>query len=130
MPQLRTVKAKINYYPPDGPNVFYPGTAGYQRRNFDTKDVQIADVRGAEDNFDLDKNGFQIVNYDWTEFGVDDPDQQVRDIVYRESIEMLKKLCVDKLVHAGVLGLRSSSLTTMQHWRHGCHSLLASSSTT
>ena len=64
--QLRTVEATINYFPPNGPTRINPGTAGYQRRKFDSKIVDITDVRGAEDDFNLDKNGFQKVKNMWT----------------------------------------------------------------
>ena len=91
---LRTVETTINYYPPDGPKVFYPGTAGYQRRKFDSKTIQMNDIRGAEDRYVLDKNGFQLVKNNWTEVKVDDSDQHVRSVVYPETVDMLKKLCV------------------------------------
>ena len=89
---VRTVTAKINYYPPDGPRVFYPGTAGYQKRNFDTKSVQINDVRGSEEQFTLDKNGFQVVTNPWTQIGLNDDKEKVESIVYPETVEMLKKM--------------------------------------
>lgn len=89
---LKTVDATVNYYPPDGPKVFYPGTAGYQRRKFDSRTIPIADIRGAEDNFELERNGFQVVKYDWTEFPLDAPNDKVKEIVYPETIDMLKKL--------------------------------------
>lgn len=88
----RTVEAKINYYPPDGPKVFYPGTAGYQRRNFDTRSVPINDIRGSEDLFTLDKNGFQVVQNNWTEIGLNDNKEKIESIVYPETIDMLKKV--------------------------------------
>lgn len=88
----RTVEAKINYYPPDGPKVFYPGTAGYQRRNFDTRSVPINDIRGSEDLFSLDKNGFQVVKNNWTEIGLNDHKEKVESIVYPETIDMLKRV--------------------------------------
>lgn len=54
------VEAQINYFPPDGPKIFYPGTAGYQRRKFDTRTMRIKDVRSATEELNLDKNGFQL----------------------------------------------------------------------
>lgn len=88
----RPVEAKINYYPADGPKVFYPGTAGYQRRNFDTRSMPINDVRGSEHEFSLDKNGFQVVKNNWTEIGLNDSKERVESIVYPETIELLRRM--------------------------------------
>jgi hypothetical protein len=40
--------------------VFYPGTAGYQRRKFDVKPTMINDLQGQEYKFTLEKNGFVV----------------------------------------------------------------------
>lgn len=62
----------INYFDISNDRVFYPGTAGYQRRKFDTKPVTINDLRGQEQDFTLDKNGFQVLKAHWSEHDVED----------------------------------------------------------
>ena len=94
MTQLKTVDSTINYFPADGPKKIYPGTAGYQRRKFDPRTVSIIDIRGAEEHFKLETNGFQVVRNKWPETKVDAPDQQVKDVVYPETRRLLKQLYV------------------------------------
>ena len=92
MTQLRTVESTINYFPVDGPKKIYPGTAGYQRRKFDPRTVNITDIRGTEDDFKLDINGFEVVRNKWPETRVDATDQQVKNVVYPETTRLLKQL--------------------------------------
>jgi hypothetical protein len=92
--QPRTVESTINYFPSDGPKKIYPGTAGYQRRKFDPRTVSITDIRGAEEHFKLETNGFQVVRNKWPETKVDATDQQVKDVVYPETRRLLKQLYV------------------------------------
>lgn len=94
MTQLRAVESTIQYFPADGPRRVYPGTAGYQRRKFDSRRVQIEDIRGSEDKFTLDVNGFQVVTNQWSETKVGATDQQVKATVYPETIRMLKQMYV------------------------------------
>lgn len=86
------VEAQINYFPPDGPRVFYPGTAGYQRRHFDTRTVPFADVRDSTEDITLDKNGFQLARNNWTPINTDDDKDTIRETVYAETSAFLKKL--------------------------------------
>lgn len=89
-----TVEARINYFPPDGPRIFYPGTAGYQRRNFDARYVQVKDIRAAREDLTLDKCGFQVVHNDWTPIDPNGDAEQIRKVVYSETADFLKKLWV------------------------------------
>lgn len=86
------VEAQINYFPPDGPKIFYPGTAGYQRRTFDTRTVPFHDVREAKEELTLDKSGFQLAQNNWTQITADDDKDHIRELVYAETTEFLKKL--------------------------------------
>ncbi|KAK5113357.1 hypothetical protein LTR62_003456 [Meristemomyces frigidus] len=86
------VEARINYFPPDGPRIFYPGTAGYQRRVFDTQTIQVNDTREAQEDLTLDKCGFQVVHNDWTPIDPDGDPEHIRKVVYSETIDFLKKL--------------------------------------
>jgi hypothetical protein len=87
-----TVEARINYFPENGHKLIFPGTAGYQRRPFDPKIVNVTDIRGSEDNFELEKNGFQVVKGTWTPTKVADAHEQVKAVAYPECAEMLKEL--------------------------------------
>ena len=89
---LRSVDATVNYYPPDGPKVFYPGTAGYQRRKFDSRVIPITDLRGAEGDYNLYKNGFQVVKSEWTDVSEEEDSSRVKEIVYKETVAMLKNV--------------------------------------
>lgn len=86
------VEAQINYFPPDGPKIFYPGTAGYQRRHFDTRTVQFNDVRTTKEDLTLDKSGFQLAKNNWTKITTDDDKDHIREVVYAETTDFLKRL--------------------------------------
>lgn len=66
----------INYFDLSNERVFYPGTAGYQRRKFDTKPTTIHDLRGQEQDFTLEKNGFVVLKANWSEEDVEDTPEQ------------------------------------------------------
>jgi hypothetical protein len=70
----------------------YPGTAGYQRRKLDPRIVNVTDIRGSEDQYTLDGNGFQVVQHGWTPTKVDDSDAEIRAHVYPETVELLKQM--------------------------------------
>ncbi len=88
------VTTNINYFDLSNERVFYPGTAGYQRRKFDTKPMTINDVRGHEDSFTLDKNGFQFLKGDWSEEDVEDTPEHIQNVVFPETIAAVKKAYV------------------------------------
>lgn len=91
---LMAVETVINYFDLSNDRVFYPGTAGYQRRKFDVKPTIINDVRGREDDFTLDKNGFQILQGIWSEADVEDIPEHIKDVVFPETIAAVKQACV------------------------------------
>lgn len=74
--------------------VFYPGTAGYQRRKFDTRPMPIHDLRGREDDFTLDTNGFQVLKGLWSEADVRDEPEYINNVVFPETIEAVKQAYV------------------------------------
>jgi hypothetical protein len=88
------VETIINYFHLDNPRVFYPGTAGYQRRKFDKKTTTINDVRGREDDFTLDKNGFVVLKGGWSEEDVEDTPEHIQNVVFPETIEKVKQAYV------------------------------------
>jgi hypothetical protein len=90
------VNTTLNYYlePSQGGSTsFYPGTAGNYRRKFNEQAVQVTDLRGSENNFRLDKQGFQVRRHICTEKDFADEDV-VKDVVYKEISELLKKVYV------------------------------------
>lgn len=88
------VETIINYFDLSNDRVFYPGTAGYQRRKFDTKSVIINDLRGREDEFTLDKNGFRVLKRHWSEEDVEDEPEHIKKVVFPETIEAVKQTYV------------------------------------
>ena len=94
MATLVSVPSIINYFPQDGPKHVYPGTAGYQRRTFDSRKVQVKDIRGSEKDFSLEKNGFQVAKNKWTEIGVHEENDRVCEVVYPETLKFLTKMYV------------------------------------
>lgn len=88
------VETVINYFDLSNERVFYPGTAGYQRRKFDTKSTIINDLRGREQDFTLDKNGFQVIKGHWSEEDVNDEPDHIKNVVFPEVIERVKQVYV------------------------------------
>ena len=88
---MAAVETNINYFHLDNDRVFYPGTAGYQRRKFDVKPTMINDLRGQEDKFTLEKNGFAVLQGYWSEEDVEDTDDHIKNVVFPETIEAVKK---------------------------------------
>lgn len=84
-------EALINYFDLSNERVFYPGTAGYQRRKFDTKTATINDLRGREDEFTLEKNGFVVLKANWSEEDVEDTPEHIKNVVFPETIEKVKQ---------------------------------------
>jgi hypothetical protein len=88
----QTVDATVNYFPVDGERSVLAGTAGYQRRPFDPRTVKISNIRGHEDEFKLEKHGFQIVKDSWTQVDPDEQQKQIEDLLYPEAARILQKL--------------------------------------
>ena len=88
------VETIINYFHMDNDRVFYPGTAGYQRRKFDTKPMMINDLRGREEDFTLDRNGFRVLKGHWSEEDVIDEPEHINNVVFPETIEAVKQAYV------------------------------------
>lgn len=117
------VETTVNYFHPDEARVFYPGTAGYQRRRHNTRTVTINDLRGREQDFTLDKNGFQVLNARWSEQDVEDKPDHIRDVVFTETIEKVKQAYVllNTFVRSSTLGSLS-----VQNGCNRCPPLFAS----
>jgi hypothetical protein len=87
----------INYFDLSNERVFYPGTAGYQRRKFDTRPTTIHDLRGQEKEFTLEENGFVVLQANWSEEDVEDTPEHIQNVVFPETIEKVKQAYVYQL---------------------------------
>jgi hypothetical protein len=88
------IDTSLNYYldpARGGHSSFEPGTAGYFRRKFDKRPVQIHDIRGHTDDFNVSKQGFQLVKHTSAEKAYI-VDEEVKRIVYPEVEKLLKKV--------------------------------------
>ncbi|OAP55149.1 hypothetical protein AYL99_10849 [Fonsecaea erecta] len=86
------VQGTMNYYldpSKGGFTDFYPQTAGYFRRKYDPHPVQVADIRGIEKEFSLDKHGFAVVQHESEEKDFTD-DEQVKNRIFAEVAKLLQ----------------------------------------
>lgn len=87
------VQTKLNYYkdPGDGsaPEPSYVGKPETYERPTEPLDVTIHDIRGEEQNYTLDRNGFQIHRYPSIEKDFVD-DEQIKAQYYPETEQLLK----------------------------------------
>ncbi len=96
MAPTRVVDATLNYHldPSQGGTPFFiPGSAGNYRRKFNEVPVHIIDIRGSENEFRLDRQGFEVRRHICTEKDFANGDV-VKDVVYKETSELLKKVYV------------------------------------
>lgn len=92
----KTVETTLNYYldPSKGGHTSYQiGVSDYYRRKFEPHQAQIHDIRGREDQFDLERHGFQHHNHTSTEKDFDS-DEQVKKVVYPEVEQLIKEVYV------------------------------------
>jgi hypothetical protein len=94
LPKPRDVITTLHYYkdPADGgpPHASYTDRPETYYREPDSKQVTIHDIRGTEDQYTLDKTGFQIVKHASAEKGFLD-DDQIKQVYYPEVEDLLKK---------------------------------------
>lgn len=87
--------AQNHYLDPEkgGHTKYITGTASYFRRKFDERPVRIGDIRGREDQFNLNTQGFQYLES--STVGGDFRDsEKVKREVYPETEELLKQMYV------------------------------------
>nr|ANM86433.1 hypothetical protein [Cladonia uncialis subsp. uncialis]AUW31030.1 hypothetical protein [Cladonia uncialis subsp. uncialis] len=91
--EVHDVPTKLNYYkdPGDGsePAPSYVGKPETYEHPHEPLDVVVEDIRGREDQFTLDKNGFQIYRHASKEKEFTD-DDQVKSVYYPETEQLLK----------------------------------------
>lgn len=88
-----TPRSQNHYLAPElgGHASFTTGIASYYRRKFDERDVQIHDIRGQLDDFNLSDQGFQFGRYPTVEKTFDDTDR-IKNVVYPETEKLLKEV--------------------------------------
>ena len=85
----------LNYFrePHVGSRGFTAGTAGFHRRKHNAVQSVVHDVRGREDEFKLDIQGFEF--HHWKSAVTDfRDDEEVKRVYYKEVEEFVKKLYV------------------------------------
>jgi hypothetical protein len=87
------VETQLNYFKPneDGspPHPTYVDRPETYERPFESHQVTVKDVRGSEDKFTLDQNGFQFHKHVAQEKDFLD-DAQIKDVYYKETEQLLK----------------------------------------
>lgn len=91
--QPTMVNTTLNYQLEGAANYFHAGTVGHYMRKFDTRNVQIADMRTCDEQFSLDKQGFELHGFHSAEQSFED-DVRIQSVVYPEVAELLKKVYV------------------------------------
>lgn len=92
--EYKTLDAKLNHYlePSKGGHDHYvTGTASYYRRKFDERPVKIHNIRGRENDFNLDDQGFCFRESPTVGGNFSDPDKVKRE-VFPETEKLLKEL--------------------------------------
>ncbi|KAI0771220.1 hypothetical protein BD413DRAFT_476455 [Trametes elegans] len=98
------VPTTLNYYAPIGEDLPYqyveqpPEGTPPTNIGLDPHPVLVHDARGHEEDFSLDKNGFQYVKWPSVEKEFDD-DERIKEKYYPEVEEILKKVAGAKRVH-------------------------------
>jgi hypothetical protein len=93
-PSLVPIFAKFNYYLPTPESLqSKPSTDNLElilgSKNQDTRRLPVYDLRGRFDEFELDRNGFQVVKLDSAEKGFED-DERIRRVYYPEIERLIR----------------------------------------
>ena len=92
--QPHVVNTTLNYYlSPErgGAKIYQPGAVGDKRRPHDEQKVQVTDIRGREDEFRLDEQGFQIIQLNTSVQDVE-KDADWEGQYFQDIMEQVKKL--------------------------------------
>ncbi|KAH8802956.1 hypothetical protein F5884DRAFT_491189 [Xylogone sp. PMI_703] len=89
----KVVRTTLNYYidSPNNPTAFAPTGAAFFKREFNPKEVLIHDIRGREEEFALDQQGFQVCQHSSAIKDFTDRDN-VKKIYYPETVELIKTI--------------------------------------
>jgi hypothetical protein len=112
-PHLHDVSTTLNYYkdPGDGssPPPHYVGKPETYDRPMEPLAVTIHDIRGSEAGYTLDRNGFQLYNFESKEKDFLD-DDTIKAVYYPETEQLLKEVYVYYTMHACLLPRLTHSL--------------------
>lgn len=92
-----TIHADINYFkqPTSGEyGIQRSNSAGYKCQEPDTRRVEVTDIRGNENDFDLDKNGFQVVRGFDLPYELWADDEKIKQQAYSEARDLVKRVYV------------------------------------
>ena len=93
--QKHDVRTALNYYLDPGNGSLPPDTIVGRPETVQSRSeplqVTVHDIRGEEDQYTLDKQGFQLVRSSCTEKTFDD-DERIRKEYYPEVADLLKKV--------------------------------------
>src|SRR5271163_1841443 len=90
---LTSVETELHYFKPLSDEPAYTYTYEHEpQRNYseDAKPGRVYDIRGHEEEFSLDKNGFQIYHYESKEKDFTD-EEKIKTEYYAEVEDLLKK---------------------------------------
>lgn len=95
-PEPHVVHATLNYFlEPEkgGYDEFWFGTVGEKRRPFEYVRVPITDMRGREEDFQLDTHGFQYARAS-SRLTPEDTNshERIREVYYQECADLMKKM--------------------------------------
>lgn len=86
-----TVKTSLNYHPATGCQQINLGSVDMFRRAFDTRQVEVNDIRGRESDFNLDIHGFRLHRHASEHIPLTDP-ITVAEAMYSETAAMLQRM--------------------------------------
>jgi len=93
-PARSALHAYINYFlelHEGGTDVLYPGTAIDKLRPLKATLMPIKDIRGSNEEFNLDIHGFAFVAHECSESKFDDR-ERITSVVYEEVTELIKRM--------------------------------------
>ena len=90
-----SVETTINYYYTPVGNVPPPmlkvGTVGARRMKFDGRKREVFNIRGRENNFKLDRNGFEFLPFPLNEDKkIYDNEEEVKQVLYPKFAQFMK----------------------------------------
>ena len=89
---VKTVKAVLNHYDPiNGPKDMNLNSAEAQSYQWIAVPVEITDIRSCDEEFTLDKHGFQLVKHK-VDLAAFESDTKVKEQLYPQVEAMLKKV--------------------------------------
>lgn len=106
-PQPGIVNTTVPYWTNPPPDEYLAGSVSQYRRKHDRQPTQIHDLRGIEQDFHVDEQGFQVLQHKSVESTFED-EKHIKAVVYKETEELLRSTlgaskahCFSHLVRRG-----------------------------